>query len=47
MRSTLNANFFGSTNIAYTVDLVLLDKKDKEVKRVPLEGVLTMLDVDG
>lgn len=25
----------------------MLDKDDKESKRVPLEGILTMFDVDG
>lgn len=29
------------------MDLVLLDKDDKESKRVPLEGILTLFDVDG
>ncbi|MDH6427138.1 hypothetical protein MKY14_04800 [Paenibacillus sp. FSL R5-0887] len=33
--------------LKYTVDLVLLDKDDKESKRVPLEGILTLFDVDG
>lgn len=31
----------------YTVDLVLLDKDNKESTRVPLEGILTMSEVDG
>jgi hypothetical protein len=33
--------------LKYTVDLVLLDKEEKESDRVPLEGILTLFDVDG
>lgn len=33
--------------LKYTVDLVLLDEEDKESKRVPLEGILTLFDVEG
>lgn len=33
--------------LKYTVDLVMLDEEDKESRRVPLEGILTLFDVDG
>lgn len=33
--------------LKYTVDLVLLDEEDKESRRVPLEGILTLFDVEG
>lgn len=34
-------------DLKYTADLVLVDQSDKEVKRVPLEGMITMFQVDG
>ncbi|OKP81870.1 hypothetical protein A3842_10550 [Paenibacillus sp. P3E] len=33
--------------LKYNVDLVLLNQKGKENKRVPMEGILTMFNVDG
>lgn len=33
--------------LEYNVDLVLTDQGDKESKRVPLEGILTLEDVNG
>lgn len=33
--------------LKYNVDLVMLDQKGKENKRVPMEGILTMFNVDG
>ncbi|NUU61668.1 hypothetical protein [Paenibacillus agri] len=35
------------TDLKYTADLVLLDQENKEIARVPLEGILTLFLVDG
>lgn len=47
LKFTLSEQKKNIVELKYTCDLVLLDKEDKESKRVPLEGILTMFDVDG
>lgn len=33
--------------LKYTLDLVLLDQESKESQRIPMEGILTLVDVNG
>ncbi|WP_339315306.1 hypothetical protein [Paenibacillus sp. FSL R10-2734] len=47
LKFTLSEQKKDIIELDYTVDLVLLDKDDKESKRVPLEGLLTLFNVDG
>ncbi|WP_313640314.1 hypothetical protein [Paenibacillus sp.] len=47
LKFTLSEQKKDIIELDYIVDLVLLDKDDKESKRVPLEGIMTMFNVDG
>lgn len=45
--STHNDQKKDIVELKYTVDLVLLDQEGQEKQRVPMEGILTLFDVDG
>ncbi|MFD1776049.1 hypothetical protein ACFSF2_19440 [Paenibacillus rhizophilus] len=36
-----------TVELKYTLDLLLLDQQGKEMKRIPLEGILTLFNVNG